>query len=558
MKLLRSLTTAIALMFVFLLAGCVSPYRAEFDNAGKDKHWTKKQTLAAFAYADRIWWAREVQEGSNQYVIIYGKVPTTKVASQIETVLRDLDESLDPNNAEMVQYLDTFKLRADLTHEEQITKAQYARVHAADLENQFEQKMGDRPEYGPEAQMGGGYNIRKIFLTKDVSEAFPFKASQIEGAKADGSLKEIESLELEYTTPYDHKASDPKHPNDENEFVWKPAKMSIRLTNYKIVTEDKPQDNKGNYIEGYRVIDGKQESKPTLKIFFPSGGEGAVVLVDTDREGEAGFGVPDILQVASDIENVKDVINDGTLLATLFQEKKSEKRVLPPHNLFKIEISKVDQPVDQWEKSTDPNGWIVPFKYVTMMGDNYNVRIKFKHQKIDPSNPGYPNGDHEHSMFMEVEYIAKEYTKAGERYEASPGQVIEYYHPKGLFATKVQVKVLEEDSTKKLSFEFEDGDEVVGVVPSGSNKFIEDKPYAISYTEGSKRWWIQSSDGSKFDKRKQASPPKERTGEYDDSEMEEAQRGSAKTDDGGGMGMGRKPVVKIQREAQQAPPNSNQ
>jgi hypothetical protein len=532
MKTLRSLTTAIALMFVFLLVGCVAPYRKAFDDAGQEKHWTKKQTLAAFAYADRIWWAREVQEGSNQYVIIYGKVPTAKVASQIETVLRDLDESLDPNNAEMVQYLDTFKLRADLTHEEQITKAQYARVHAADLENQFEQKMGDRPEYGPEAQMAGGYNLRKIFLTKDVSEAFPFKASQIEGAKADGSLKEIESLELEYTTPYDHKASDPKHPDDGNEFVWKPAKMSIRLTNYKIVTEDKPQDNKGNYIEGYRVIDGKQESKPALKIFFPAGGEGAVVLVDTDREGEAGFGVPDILQAASGIENVKDVINNGTLLATLFQEKKSEKRILPPRNLFKIEISKVDQPIDQWEKSTDANGWIVPFKYVTTMGDNYNVRIKFKRPKIDPSNPGYPDAAHAHSMFMEIEYIAKEYTKAGSRYEASPGQVIEYYRPKGIFAGGTQAKVLYDDNTKKISFEFENGDEVNGVVGTGSNKFIEDKPYAISYTEGSKRWWIQSSDGNKFDKRKQVSPPKERTGEYEDSEMEEARRAEPKDENG--------------------------
>jgi len=518
------------------LVGCVPTYRQTFDNAGKEKHWTRKQVLAAFAYADRLFWARELQEGSNQYVIIYGKVPTAKVASQIETVLKDLDESLNPNNKEMRQYLDTFKLRADLEHEEEITKAQYARVHAADLQNRFQEKMGDSPSYGPEAEMARGYSLRKIFVTKDLSEAFPFTSSQIEGAKKDGSLKEIESLELDFSSVYDHKASDPSHPNDENEFVWKPAKMSIRLTNYKIVNEDKPQDNKGNYIEGYRVIDGKQESKPALKIFFPSGGEGAVVLIDTNREGQdAGFGVPDILESIYDLGNVRDVIANGNLLATLFQEKKNEKRVLPPHSLFKIEIARVDQPIEPWEKSPDAGGWIVPFKYVTTMGDNYNVRVKFRKPKLSGDDASEA---HVHSEFLEVEYIAKEYTKAGDRYTASPGQVIEYYRPKGEFAKKVQAKVLYNDNTKKLSFGFANGDEINGVVTVGSNKFIEDKPYAISYTEGSKRFWIESSasDG-KFDKRKRVSPPKERTGEYSDDFNEDRAQQASSDDDAPPMDM---------------------
>ncbi len=527
----------VALLAMFAaLVGCVPTYRQTFDNAGKEKHWTRKQVLAAFAYADRLFWARELQEGSNQYVIIYGKVPTAKVASQIETVLKDLDESLNPNNKEMRQYLDTFKLRADLEHEEEITKAQYARVHAADLQNRFQEKMGDSPSYGPEAEMARGYSLRKIFVTKDLSEAFPFTSSQIEGAKKDGSLKEIESLELDFSSVYDHKASDPSHPNDENEFVWKPAKMSIRLTNYKIVNEDKPQDNKGNYIEGYRVIDGKQESKPALKIFFPSGGEGAVVLIDTNREGQdAGFGVPDILESIYDLGNVRDVIANGNLLATLFQEKKNEKRVLPPHSLFKIEIARVDQPIEPWEKSPDAGGWIVPIKYVTTMGDNYNVRVKFRKPKLSGDDASEA---HVHSEFLEVEYIAKEYTKAGDRYTASPGQVIEYYRPKGEFAKKVQAKVLYNDNTKKLSFGFANGDEINGVVTVGSNKFIEDKPYAISYTEGSKRFWIESSasDG-KFDKRKRVSPPKERTGEYSDDFNEDRAQQASSDDDAPPMDM---------------------
>jgi hypothetical protein len=512
----RTVLATLAILATMFLAACTPPYRQAFEDAGKEKHWTHKQVLAAFAYYDRIGWAREVKEGSGQYVVIYGKVPTAKVDSQIDSVLKDLDSSLDPNNAEMKQYLDTFGLRKDLEHEEAVTEAQKSRVHAAVLENQFEETMGDKPSYGHEAEMAGGYNIRKIFTSKDLSEVFPFKSDEIEGAKKDGSLKPIETLELDLSSQYDHKASDPAHPDDSEAFVWKGKKMSIRLTNYKIVTEEQPQNNKGNYIEGYRVVDGKQESKPALKIFFPNTGYGAVVLIDIDREGDAGFGMPDILETVGGLENAQDVIRDGRLLATLFQDKKSEKRVLPPQNLFKIEISRTDKPIDPWEKSADADGWIVPYKYVATTGENFNVRIKFKKVPM-PADGAYPDGDHAHSMYREIEYIAKEYTKVGKRYDASAGQVIEYYRPKGDFAKKTQAKVDDYTNTRKLTFEFEDGSEVSGIVTPGSNKFIEDTPYAKSFTEGTQRWWIESSaSNGKFDKRKKVSPPKERTGEYDD------------------------------------------
>lgn len=516
----RNLVTLAIVAALMFLAGCVPPYRQTFDDAGKEKHWTKKETLAAFAYYDKIGWAREISEGSGQYVVIYGKVPTSKVDSQIDVVLNDLNASLDPNNTEMRQYLDTFGLRKDLEHEEEVTEAQKSRVHAAYLYNEFQGKMGDKSEYGPEAKMSSGYNIRKIFTSKDLSEAFPFKSDEVEGAKKDGSLKEIETAEMDFSSPYDHKVPDPAHPDDENSFQWKARKMSIRLTNYKIITEDKPQDNKGNYIEGYRVIDGKQESKPALKIFFPTGGYGAVVLIDTDREGrDPGFGMPDILESVSDISSVQDVIRDGSLLATLFQDKRKDNRQLPPRNLFKIEISRTDTPIDPWEKSTDKDGWIVPYKYAAVMGDNFNVRIKYKKTSMPTDGS---EAEHVHSQYHEIEYIAKEYTKVGKRYDASAGQVIEYYRPKGDFARKVQASVDEYSNTRKLIFEFEDGSELSGLVTPGSNKFIEDTPYAKSYTEGTQRWWVESSAGdAKYDKRKRVSPPKERTGEYDDYSEED-------------------------------------
>ena len=517
----RSLTFLLFLI-VALTTACVPPYRQTFNDEGKQRGWTEKQTNAAFAYADRTFWSREA--GENKFVIVYGRIPTSKVREQIEGVLKDLDGGLDPKNEEMRQYLETFKLRKDVEHDEEIAQAIYDRIRAYELETQFKQKMGDTPEYGPEAEFAQGYSVRKIYLAKSLVEAFPFKSDEIEAAKKNGLLKEIEHAEMSLDATYDHKDADPDHIDDQNAFVWKGKKVAMRLTNYKIVDVAKPLDNHGNYIEGYRVVDGKQESAPAVKVFFPDGGGSAIVLVDTDEEGQPGFGVPNILDTLSSETRVADLLSNGNLLDALFNKKESKKnRTLPENKVFQIEIAKVGAPTDEWTKAPSADGWIVPFKYANDKGDNYNVRVHYR--KPSPAEvaamiaSGKPHGE-----WMRIEYIEKEYTKTGERYTASSGQVIEYYHPTEAYAGDLKAQVLYEDDTKKVSFQFADGSIVEGFVTPGKNKFIEDAPYAKSYTEGEKRWWIEKSDGSKvYDKRKAVGKPKESTGQYGDDEAQEIQ-----------------------------------
>jgi len=207
------------------------------------------------------------------------------------------------------------------------------------------------------------------------------------------------------------------------------------------------------------------------------------------------------------------VIRQGSLLDALFKPKPKEERIgYPPTQLFKIEIAKVGQPVDLWEKSTDANGWIVPFKYQTTRGDNFNVRIHFKKPVIDPANP---DAAHQNMEYLKIEYVEKEYTIAGQRYDASQGAVTEYYRPKGDFAGLVKAQVLYNDDTKKVDFIFPDGSEITGFITTGENKFIEDKPYAKAFTEGGKRYWIEKSEGSDiYDKRRTINTPKESVGQY--------------------------------------------
>ncbi len=507
------------LLLSALLVGCAPPYRQTFNDEGKSRGWTQKQTDAAFAYADRIFWSREA--ANNKYVITYGKVPTSKVCEQLQGTLKDIDTSLDPNNKDMRQYLDTFNLRDDVRHDEEIGQAIYDRCTAAVLQTEFKQKMGDISEYGPEAEMAQGYSARRLYVDKPLVDAFPFNSDVIDAARKAGTLKQVATLTLDESNQYDHKDPNPDNPEEPNDFIWKARSQKFVMTEYKIIDIDKPLDNRGDYIEGYRVVDGKQEQYPAIRVFFPPSGSMALMLIDADENGMPGFGVPDVIQEISAQTNLTDLMQNTSLLNSLFDKKEAKKDQTPtPAQLFKIEIAPLGAPVDEWAKSPDANGWIVPFKYADLAGDNYNVRIKFKPVKADIAAGGYPSGDHAHSLYLEIEYIAKQYTKTADQYTPTAGRVIEYYRPKGDFAGKVKAQVLFDEDTKKIQFQFEDGSIVEGFVTPGKNKFIEDTPYAKSYNEGQKRYWIESSsDNGTYDKRKTVGQPIEETGRYDDDEQ---------------------------------------
>jgi hypothetical protein len=547
---MKKFLATIILVVTALTTACVPPYRQTFNDAGKEKGWTQKQTDAAFAEADKYFWSRELSE--NKYIITYGKIPTAKVREQLEGVLKDLDAGLDPKNAEMKQYLDTFNLRKDMEHDEEITQAIYDRVRASELQTEFKQKMGDTPEYGPEAEMAQGYSARRIYVDKPLVQAFPFTSDVLDAAKKNGNLKQIAQITLDETNQYDHKEANPKNPEDENDFIWKARNQKLVLTEYKVVDIDKPLDNKGDYIEGYRVRDGKQEQFPAIKVFFPPSGSMALLLVDADEDGMPGFGIPDLIESIESDVNLQELIQNNELLNSLFDKKEAKKsRVIEQAQLFKVEIAPLGAKVDEWQKAPSADGWIIPFKYANMLGDNYNVRIKYKQIKADLAANGYPNPDHAHSMYMEIEYIEKEYTKSGDKYEPSAGKVLEYYRPKKDYSGKVKARVLHFDDTKKIQFEFEDGTIVDGFINPGKNKFIEDEPYAKSYNEGQKRWWIEKSEGFKvYDKRKSVGQPKESTGSYSDSEIEDAMRGYSSSKNPFGMDM-KKPNVP-------EPPHSHQ
>ncbi len=500
-----------------LLTGCAKQYRTEFLKQAKERGWTEDQQLAALAHSERVG-NFLVKDSSGSYKPNYAKLTKTHVREKLEKAKEDINQLLSYDDEESARYVDYFGLRSSLEREEEVLKAVYNRVRAAELQDQFKKLVGAAPLYytNPDQQNSSGYNIQQIFGSTDVVKSFSFSIDQLEYAKQRGALKVIERARTSLERVLDRKEKNPSAPDDPNDFVWKPKKYDFEIVSYKILNAEKPEDNDANYLEGYRISDDKKESLPALRmVYIEELGRGAL-LVDADKEGETGFGLPDLVEPLQGSVSANELLTDSDLLNILFMEKKSEKRVRPKAKPIFVEIARLGKkPLDLWENAPTGEGWRVPFRYKNETQNNYNVKIVFaKPEKgTDPAS----------NLYKQIKYVKKEWV-AGDRYNPSLGQVVEYYRVKPPYNEKniMQAQVLHNENTQKVSLVLKDeGTEKIIILLPGANKFIEDVPGIIEFTEGQKRWRIQKDENSNsYMKRKEVSSAKRDTGIYSSQEME--------------------------------------
>ena len=497
----------LALSALLFLSGCQN-YRSRFMDDARSRGFTEEQSLALFAYADRAYFSKKVAPDKEEYVVVYSRLKTADVRKRLETVLSNADQILDYKNEEEAKFIDGFGLRKDLEHEERVFEAILARVRSAELDDTFQSWMG-RTSASFQAN-AGGYDIQRIFMARDLRVAFPFNSDQIEEAKKRGTLKEIEHGIWVFDRMFDRKEPDPQHLDDPNAFIWKSKKEALELTNYKILDVDKPDTNQGNYIEGYRTLDGKREQYPAIKIFFPHNSNFGILVLDVDKAGRGpGYGLPDFVERVM-INSISEIARNDQLLSRIFEEREKRIRTKLPEKLIQVEIVRVGQPMDVWQQAPDAAGWMVPMQFRNDLRNNYNVRVKLARPSHadDPSIPP--------DAASSIEWIAREWTN-GDFHTPSIGAVVEYFKTKIPYdqpnVTKLQV--IHWESTKKIALEFLDGSVEQGIIAPDKNKFILDEPFAVEYTEGQKRWRIEKDMGSAvFNKRKEITQPQSAPGVY--------------------------------------------
>lgn len=498
----RLLAVVLAISF---LSGCAKSYRTEFEKLAKKQGWTKDETLAAYYYSLRLYLGKEGDD--KKFTVLYSRLPMAEVSKQADKYLNDLSEALSYNDPEWNKYIDTHGLRKGFEHDELVFKAIRDTVRTAELNSLFRRLVGETSPYsGSFDEYGYNHDVGydgSIFKVEDLKVKFPFENKVISEAKARGVLVPVETFTVSHYREYDRKEPDPNYPDEPNKFVWRSAKMGLEVKKYKIIVQgERPDNNYGDYLEAYRVLDGKKETEPALRAFLDGKAGMAVAVIDVDKQDQAGFSLPDLVESVSESR----LMSEETV-AKLFPDDKKSRRVEPKLPPIRVEIAKAGASYELWETSTDPNGWGVPFTYWSEpWRDNYNVRVVLK----NGTSPHHGDGR------LEVEYFTKEWT-SGSRYQASVGRVVEYYLPKDPFDKKlVGVRVLHNENTKKLSIILPDGNERVGLVTPGSNVFIKDKPTQIAYTLGENRWLIRDEDGDgKYEKRRKISESYEvSTGSY--------------------------------------------
>ncbi len=507
------------LTFTIFFTGCSeTSFRSTILTEAKKKGWTKKQSKVAAAYAHAYFLNSLETSGEKNDdplsdtdtksllklpKIKYNLLDLDRVIIKIDQWLKDFDILLGYSMPEEVKYVDTFGLRPSLDHDEMVMRAIRARVKAVILDRKFRTMLGQVPIESAETNCAGGYNVSDLFGPKNLLDSFKFNFDQIDEARKVGVLKLIEYIKIQISRTFDHKERDPNDLKDDNAFIWIPINQEIEISNFKIINSDRPENNIGNYIEAYRYNNGKKESRPCLKVFMPKSEKpNSVLVIDTKKEGDAGFGLPDFVEERSAPVNVNDLVRDQALIDRLFDSQKEKKRIPPKNISVYVEIAKSENPIDVWEKTKDiVKGFVVPFKYSNPLGSNYNIRIQLN---------------------KTITYFKKEWTN-GNRFEPTLGEVVECYKAKPPYDKLkfISAKVVASEDTKRVLFTKEDGSTEEGFINPGKNRFIEDKPTAIFYSEGEKRYVIKrSSDSLTFDKKKELSTNViEKTGVYGDDNL---------------------------------------
>lgn len=522
------------LVTIMLIVGCGdNSFKSTILSKAKEKGWSEKQRKAALADSYTYFLRNaevdtdidknndllaEVDTRSTVALpfVRYNLLSLDEVLAKLDQWLGDFDIILGYELSEEARFVDFFGLRPSLTRDETVMQAIRARVKAVQLDLKFKTLLGKVPPELTATHHMDGYNLRRILGVKNPLDHFKFDSDNIDQARSSGVLKLIERGKSQISHAFDRKERDPSNPEDSNAFVWVSSAQELEVASYKILYNDRPENNFGDYIEAFRWTGGKREVRPCLKIFgIGNDPRKTIFVIYPKREGDPGFGLPEFVEETYQAVGVNDILRDQTLIDRLFDDKKKHNRVPPKIAKLFVEVAKFENPIDIWETTSDRDkGFSVPFKYNNALGSNYNVRVEMSLPSADSATS--------ESFFSprvrSVRYFKKEWTN-GKRFEAVPGEVVEYYSPRAPYnqLKLMSARVLAEEDTKKIILTKEDGSTEEGFVNPGNNKFVEDTPSAIFYTDGERRYVIKKSVGSRvFDKRRELSTTMvEKTGVYE-------------------------------------------
>ena len=404
---------ALALAMLFL-GGCVKTGYQRFVDKGKQAGWTKEQIEAAYDYFLKSEFMTKGEDG--RYTIDTTKISAEDAYQMAGNILNDLDHVLgtdDPEWQRLLRAMPTAKLAFEREEQRWLyIQSQLGQVKTYfDFQTMLGEQLTDKDKE---------YRIAYLWPANVHTD---FTADYLEKAKAAGKLREVEREFVYLYTPYGYKDPDPEHPDDANAFVWRAKLQGYVIVSYAILNSKPPDSLRADYCEVYRAnVSGTEitpESKPCLRAFRKLNGQILeVVVLDYDREGEAGFGVPDKVESVYASTGSALYARYPSLFETLAESRAEQAKRDRTYTEQRptLQIVHVGE-AKEWKGDFNPDGWTVPYEYHDQYGVDWTARI-VKQDKPE----GYP--------FDRIKYVVKVWKK---------NSVWEYYAPTDAYIGEMEI-----------------------------------------------------------------------------------------------------------------------
>lgn len=500
----------LAVAVMMLISACSQPFDPQcrsdaVDPEGEFKYSEEEAAVACFV-APSFATPDIFKSGADGTITLNPQgLKASMVVSVLQMQARDLDLFLSYEDRDFATAVDWYRgLRKNLEHKEDVTHAALERFALVSVFNEFVKSVGPLPESvkkdskalayyfpaGPES-----YSIRLLYSPEHtwLSE-IPFVAGYVEAAKAEGTLKLVERFEYLYSRQFAEKVPDLYDPN---KFAWDKETRGWLVEGYKILPKNgEPSDGAIHYIEVRRndPSRGAPEMLPAIRGFLPSGGSNVkVFLIDYDKEGEAGHGVPDKVESAlvtiTSARELFDLVGlRDRILAQAYQRKDGidrtrPERRRPPEVPIYVAIARTGEvSVDVWEDGA----WSVPFSYQELRATNEITYAKDP-QNLPPAHPG--------TVLKRIDRFVRAYLRDNK------AVAVEYRKPKDEYSARDIENAYAFPETvrirRKGQLELE-----------GAMEYFAGRIVQIDYAFGGKWTRIVDEDGDgKFEKRREITEP---------------------------------------------------
>ena len=492
----RRIALALALGLLAVLAGCI-PRTAHdrFIDIAMDEGYTRREAEALYDAALKAECMVQTEDG---YEVDHSIVSVDDVYETVQSILDDLRYVLTSDRW-MALYEALPSLRVGFLRAYDVWRYVESQIGQVKLYFDFLNLLGTaaRPYslpytrsgdnvwyyehlgYGAPASGGSAtpvaapasppadqaYSIEYLYPG---NTEFDWTPEYIAEARARGALQEVEREFVYLFTPYGERVPDPLA-GDDGAWVWRPKTLGFVIISYAILNAEPPrEDVQADYCEVWRaelVGDRIQtESAPCVRAFRTYSGRGlAVLIVDYDREGDAGWGtIDEVLQASarmgSELYSRQQALFEQVAAGRKEVEEEFPEPVLPELSFLLAPVGEIEEYKGEFSVS----GWQVPYEYKDEYDTNWTVRVRFA-----DTEEGYP--------WKQLEHVIKVYDR---------GPVYEYWLPSPPYDGDLELCTT---AGRNITIQVRDGE--LKTIPATQ---VCGTLYMIVYRDGSE--WVQIYD----------------------------------------------------------------